>query len=66
MSDNGKIKREDFINDFMDIINRILTRDLPDKATNEEFVRQAYSSVYIRLRHINEGCQAISQPKDGD
>ena len=66
MSANGKIKREDFIKDFADIINRILTRELPEKATNEEFVRQAYSSVYIRLRHINEGCQAISQPKNGD
>jgi len=65
-ANNGKIKREDFIKDFTDIMTRILSRELPEKATNAEFVHKAYGSVYIRLRHINEGCQAISQPKDGD
>ena len=60
------IKRADFVKDFVVIIDRILSRELPEKATNEEFIQKAYSSIYIRIRHINEGCQAISHPKDGD
>lgn len=66
MHAKGLIKRADFVKDFMVIIDRILSRELPEKATNEEFIQKAYSNIYIRIRHINEGCQAISQPKDGD
>lgn len=66
MSTKGLIKRADFVKDFMIIIDRILSMELPEKATSEEFIQKAYGSIYIRIRHINEGCRAISQPKDGD
>jgi hypothetical protein len=58
-----KLKREEFVDDFLKIQRRILTRELPKEATNEEFIVVAYSSTYKRLRHIYERCQALRQPK---
>ena len=66
MGTNHLIKREDFVKDFMKIVDRVLLRELPEKGTNEDLIRQAYNSIYIRVRHINEGCRAISQPRNSD
>jgi len=66
MDTNHLIKREDFVKDFLKIIDRILSRELPKKGSNEDMIRQSYNSIYIRVRHINEGCRAISQPNNGD
>ncbi|MDD4874720.1 MAG: hypothetical protein PHE15_07125 [Dehalococcoidales bacterium] len=50
----------------MKIVDRILSRELPEEGSNEELIRQAYNSIYIRVRHINEGCRAMSQPRNSD
>lgn len=59
----GCIKREDFIKDFLALTERVLLRELPNRGTNEELVRESYNIVYIRLRHINLGCRAITESK---
>lgn len=66
MSAEGAIKREDFVKDFLANTERTLLRGLPEKATNEEFVRISYGMIYIKLKHIDEGFQGISQSKSGD
>ncbi|MBI5873001.1 MAG: hypothetical protein HZB36_02525 [Candidatus Omnitrophica bacterium] len=61
MGIKNKLKREDFIKDFLGLTERVLLRELPKVATNEDFVRESYNIVYIRLRHINMGCLGAVQ-----
>jgi len=46
------ITRDCFIIAFIEIMKRVLKKELPKKATEKEFIELAYDSVYKRIRHI--------------